>query len=95
MCQETCYDVLQAQPSEAIRARSHMYLSMEGVGPDYASGRAYHAGMAIEAWEAVINRTGASRFPIEKARKELELAKQLLEIANAAVELEEEPEVIT
>ena len=71
-----------------------MYLSMEGVGPEHASGRTYHAAMAIEAWEAVINRTGVSRFPIEKAERELELAKQLLEVAHSAVELEEEPEII-
>ena len=39
-CASTCYEVLRAEPSEAIQARCHMYLAMEGVGPEEATGRA-------------------------------------------------------
>ena len=39
-CASTCYEVLRADPSEAIQGRCHMYLAMEGVGPEEATGRA-------------------------------------------------------
>ena len=39
-CALKCYEVLRAQPSEAICARAHMYLSTEEVGPVYAQSRA-------------------------------------------------------
>ncbi|KAK3724173.1 hypothetical protein LTR37_001298 [Vermiconidia calcicola] len=48
-CQELCYEILQAEPSEAIRARCHMYLATEGVGSEFASVRAYHAACAVAA----------------------------------------------
>ena len=39
-CADMCYEVLQAEPSEAIRAKCHMYLANENVGPGHASARA-------------------------------------------------------
>ena len=39
-CASTCYEILRAEPSEAILARSHMYLASAGVGPVEAVGRA-------------------------------------------------------
>ena len=39
-CQQLCYNILQAQPSEAIQARCRMYLAGDAVGPEYASVRA-------------------------------------------------------
>ena len=47
--------------------------------------------MAMEAWEAVIQRTGTSRFPIEKAREAFLVAEQLFDIANALADTEDEP----
>lgn len=38
-CQQACYEVLEAHPSEAIQARCHMYLATEAVGPAEASNR--------------------------------------------------------
>ncbi|RMZ11910.1 hypothetical protein D0860_03200 [Hortaea werneckii] len=39
-CAEACYNALREKPSEAIRARCHMYLATEAVGPTEPSGRA-------------------------------------------------------
>ena len=89
-CQNICYEILQAQPSEAIAARCHMYLAMEIVGVEYASVRAYHAGMAMHAWKCIIDRTGLSRFPIEAAKAQLDIAKQLFENADEAIAEEDE-----
>ena len=36
---EKCYQVLRVQPSEAIEAKCHMYLSTEEVGPKEMGGR--------------------------------------------------------
>lgn len=81
-CAQKCYEVLQAEPTEAIRARCHMYLATAAVGPELASGRARHAEMAMGSWRVVVERKGASRFPVERARAELERAESLLEEAE-------------
>ena len=39
-CASICYKILHTEPSEAIRARCHMYLAIETVGPEKATGRA-------------------------------------------------------
>ena len=39
-CQQVCYDILHAQPSEAIQARCHMYLARGDMNPGYAAARA-------------------------------------------------------
>ena len=69
-----------------------MYLAMEVVTPNYPSGRAFHAARAIECWEAVVNRTGVSRLPIDQAKEGLETARQLFGSASKAVEEQEDEE---
>lgn len=39
-CANKCYEVLRAEPSEAILGKCHMFLATEAVGPEQASGRA-------------------------------------------------------
>ena len=38
----------------------------------------YHAREAVRYWTAVVERTGSSRFDIEKAREQLGNAEQML-----------------
>ena len=38
----------------------------------------------MQMWRAVIERTGSSRFPIDRAQLQMESAQQLLEEAEAA-----------
>lgn len=40
-----------------------------------------HAESAMRAWQAVINRTSLSKFPIEEAKRQLAVTKQLLDTA--------------
>lgn len=50
----------------------------------------YHASEAVDCWRRVINRTGRSRFDVEKARVELRGAEGLLRQAEVdCVEYEE------
>ncbi|KAK3673018.1 hypothetical protein LTR78_007129 [Recurvomyces mirabilis] len=85
-CAERCYQVLRAAPFEAIEAKCHMYLSTEEVGPKEMGGQLWHANKAIELWRIVIDRSGMSRFPIEKARPQLEVAEEMLVQADEAFE---------
>ena len=89
-CRDLCYEIVQAQPSEAVLARCHMYLATEAVGPGYPAGRAYHAAMAVQARETVTARTGTSRFPVAKAKWQLDVAKTLLHRASKDVDEEME-----
>lgn len=52
----------------------------------------YHAAGAIHLWSAVIDRTGKSRFPIEKAKVQLGMSRRLFE--QGKEECEEEHEVL-
>ena len=63
---------------------------LKQIGPDYPAGRAFHAAMAVRAWEAVINRTGISRYPIDKATVELEAGNELLTAADKAIDDEKQ-----
>lgn len=38
-CRLVCYDILDAEPAEAIEARCHMYLAERDVNPESASAR--------------------------------------------------------
>ena len=60
---------------------------MEGVGSEDARVRLRHAERAVELWECVVERTGASKFPVERAREEREDARGLVEVARGQVEL--------
>lgn len=85
-CRALCNQILEAAPSEAIQARAHIYLAMEGVGAEDAAVRLRQAERAVELWRVVIERRGASRFPVEKAREEMEDARLLVEVARVGVE---------
>jgi len=39
-------------------------------------GYRFHARMAVEAWEVVIERTGASRLPLDEARRQLGIVRR-------------------
>ena len=64
-----------------------MFLAMEGVGSEDARVRVRHAERAVELWECVVERQGASKFPVERAREEREDARGLVEVARGQVEL--------
>lgn len=100
-CADLCLEILSSSrpPAEAIQARCHMYLSMDGVG--YAEDdeeelndkgrlraaklRLKHAERAVQLWDIVVDRRGESRFPVQKAKGEREEAKALVEAAKAGV----------
>ncbi|KAK5169716.1 uncharacterized protein LTR77_005694 [Saxophila tyrrhenica] len=76
-CQTLCYEVLGAQPSEAIAARCHTLLARKELLPDSVEGRAWHAKKAVQAWRTVVERTGLSRFPVKEARVGYGVAQEL------------------
>ncbi|KAK5131087.1 hypothetical protein LTR08_001305 [Meristemomyces frigidus] len=90
-CAQICYEVLRAEPSEAIQARCHMYLATEAVGSEEAAARAYYAGMALQMWKAVIERTRSSRFPIGRAKVQFAFTQKLLQSAEAKIREEHTP----
>ncbi|KAK0288985.1 hypothetical protein LTR35_003387 [Friedmanniomyces endolithicus] len=75
-CAQKCREILEGEASEAIEARAHFYLSTLVVGSRSAVERAYHAKMAVEAWEAVVERTGVSWFPVDEARRQLGIVRR-------------------
>ncbi|KAK0904731.1 hypothetical protein LTR02_006901 [Friedmanniomyces endolithicus] len=93
-CAQKCREILRGEVSEAIEARAHFYLSTLVVGSRSAIERAFHARKAVEAWEVVIERTGASRFPVEEARRQLGIVRRHCEetVAFAGDEAELAPE---
>lgn len=48
----------------------------------------YNASMAVDLWTAVINRTGQSKYPVEKAIEERAKARQLFVAAESEEEVE-------
>ena len=48
----------------------------------------YNAACAVDFWTAVIDRTGNSKFPVDKACEEREKAKALFRAAEQEDELE-------
>ena len=52
-----------------------------------------HAAAAIQKWTVVIERTGASRFPVEQAREQQTAAKSMLVALQALNTAEDEPPI--
>ncbi|KAK5128500.1 hypothetical protein LTR85_003168 [Meristemomyces frigidus] len=89
-CAQKCYEILRGEVSEAIQAKCHMYMATEAVGPEEAAGRAYHAAMAMQMWRTVIDRSGTSRFPVNRAKVQLAFTEKLFQKAEALVRDESE-----
>lgn len=50
----------------------------------------YHAAMAMQMWRIVIDRSGSSRFPVDRARVQLGFTEKLFAVAKAMVRDESE-----
>lgn len=84
-CQDFCFQIIAAEPlSDTIKAKTYMMLARKEVVPDSASEREYYADQALMSWGVVIGRVGYchTRFPIEQAREQKRIARELLDDAR-------------